>query len=75
VHGRELEKEKVKHHEAARAAGIDETVVNLDDMCEHESKWFNIVNDLVFVMEVAQDWPAPSESTPGTVGATTAWGK
>ena len=68
AYGRNLEEEKTRRREAARAAGTDEAAVDFSDLHEHEYKWFNIVNDLLFVMELAQGWPAPGESTSGAVG-------
>ena len=69
AHGRNLEKEKVRRREASTAAGMDETAaIDFSDLREHEPRWFNIVNDLIFVMELAQGWPIPGESAPGTVG-------
>ena len=64
AHGRNMEQEKARRREAARAAGAGDTTPNFDDLHEHEHRWFNIVNDLVFVMELAQGWPVPGESTP-----------
>ena len=61
--GRGREKEKVRRREAARTAGRDVTTLNFDDLCEHDSKWFNILNDLIFVMEHAQRWPVPGDGT------------
>ena len=64
AHGRHMEQEKARRRETARAAGMDETTLNFDDLHAHEYKWFNIVNDLIFVMELAQGWPLPGEGTP-----------
>ena len=58
-----MEREKVKHCEAARAAGKDNTTLDFSDLPEHELKWFNIVNDLIIVLELAQGWPIPGEGT------------
>lgn len=70
AHGRDLEKEKAGRREAAKAAGMDEAAIDFSDLQEHEHKWFNIVNDLIFVMELAQGWQIPGESTPGAVEVT-----
>jgi hypothetical protein len=59
-----MEKEKVRRREAARAAGKDEAALNSDDLSDHDPKWFNVVNDLIFVLELAQGWPVPGEGTP-----------
>lgn len=64
AHGREMEKEKVRRREAARAAGKDDTSLDFGDLHEHEYKWFNIVNDLIFILELAQGWPVPGEGVP-----------
>ena len=63
AYGRNMEQEKARHREAARAAGIDDTALNFEDLHEHEYRWFNIVNDLIFVMELAQGWPIAGEGT------------
>ncbi|KAF9642316.1 hypothetical protein BDM02DRAFT_3193503 [Thelephora ganbajun] len=70
AHGRDIEKEKVRCCEAARDAGIDKTALNFDDLLEHDRRWFNIVNNLIFVMELAQGWPVPGESTSSAAGVT-----
>ena len=72
AHGRDVEKEKAKRRKAARAAGRDEGVIDFDDLRDHECKWFNIVNDLISVMELAQAWPVPGENTSGAVGVASA---
>jgi hypothetical protein len=69
AYGRDMEREKSRRREAARAAGTSEATVDFSDLREHDTKWFNIVNDLIFVMEVAQGWPAPGERTPRAAGA------
>lgn len=69
AHGRNLEKEKDRRREAARAAGKDGNTLDFGDLHEHEYKWFNIVNDLIFVLELAQGWPVPGESTPDAAGS------
>ena len=70
AYGRDLEKEKAKRREAARAAGKGDAMLDFGDLQEHETKWFNIVNDLIFVLELAQGWPVPGEDIPGTKKAT-----
>ena len=70
VHGQEMEKEKARRREAARAAGNDDTTLDFSDLLDHEYRWFNIVNDLIFVLELAQGGPVPGESTPGAMEAT-----
>jgi hypothetical protein len=66
AYGRGLEREKVARREAARAAGEDDATLNFDDLREHDAAWFNILNDLIFVLESAQGWPAPGEGVPPT---------
>jgi len=69
AHGRNLEEEKARRREAARAAGMDKTAaINLSDLREHEPRWFNLVNDLIFVMELAQGWPVPGGDISGVEG-------
>ena len=74
AHGRTMEKEKEVRREAARAAGKDETTLNFDNLPGHDPGWSNVVNDLTFVLELAQGWPVPgkSTSTPDTATVTPA---
>ena len=72
AHGRDLVKEKDRRREAARVAGKDDTTLDFSDLLEHESRWYNIVNDLIFVLELAQGLPVPGEGAPGAVQATPA---
>ena len=67
-----MEEEKEARREAARAAGKDETTLNFDNLPNHDPGWSNIVNDLTFVLELAQGWPVPGESTstPDTTAVT-----
>ena len=71
AHGRNTEQEKTRRREAARAAGLDDTTLNFDDLREHEHRWFNIVNDLIFVLELAQGWPVPGEGIPANATVVT----
>ena len=66
AYGREMEREKTRRHEAAKAVGKAETTLDFGDLYDHDVKWFNIVNDLIFVMELAHGWPVPGEDTPHT---------
>ena len=69
AYGRDLEKEKAKRREAATAAGMDKTAtIDFSDLRDHETKWFNIVNDLIFVMELAQGWPVPGGTVSSVAG-------
>lgn len=70
AHGKDLEREKDRRREATRAAGKDDTTTNFDDLLDHEYKWFNLVNDLIIVLELAQGWPVPGEKTPDAAGGT-----
>jgi len=72
AHGQGMEKEKVERRKAARAAGMDEDAIDFGDLRDHDCKWFNIVNDLIFVMEIAQAWPVPGEDTSGATGVVSA---
>ena len=67
VHGRNMAREKAERREAARAAGKDETTLDFSDIPNHESKWFNLVNDLTFVLELATGWPVPGECASGAI--------
>ena len=53
AHGRNMEAEKDRRREGARATGKDDTTLDFSDILEHEWKWFNIVNDLITVLELA----------------------
>ena len=70
AYGRGIEREKAERREAARAAGKDETTLDFSDILEYETKWFTVVNDLIFVLGLAEALPVPGEdTTPGAVGA------
>jgi hypothetical protein len=69
AHGRDVEKEKARRCDAAKA-GMGKTALNLDNLLTHETKWLEIVNDLLFVMELAQAWPVPGEGTSGALADT-----
>ena len=64
-----MEEEKDGRRKVARDAGKDDTTLDFSNIPEHEFKWFNIVNDLIFVLELAQGWPVPGEGTPNAVEA------
>lgn len=66
AHGQIIGTEKTKRREAV---GTGEAAIGPSSLRDHDSKWFNIVNDLIFVMEIAQGWPIPGGSTPEAVGA------
>lgn len=72
AHGRNLANEKAKRLEAAKAAGMNEAATDFSDLYDHEYKWFNILNDLISVMELAQGCPVPGESVLGAEGVTPA---
>ena len=63
-YGRNLEKERVRL--AGRGARKDDTTLDSNELLIHEYKWFNIVNDLICVMELAQGWPVPGDGTSAT---------
>ena len=67
MYGRNIEKERAKWCEAAKAAGKDEDTMDFSDLHKHKYQWFNIVNDLISIMELAQGWPVPGESNPSTI--------
>lgn len=67
AHDQKMEEEKSRRREAARASGMDVTTLNFDDLHEHEHRWFNIINDLIYVMDLAQGWPVPGEGTADAV--------
>ena len=61
AYGQKMKEEKSRCREAARASGTDDTTLNFDDLHLHEHRWFNIINDLIYVMDLAQGWPVPGE--------------
>lgn len=62
-YGRYLEEAKDKRRAAARAAGKDDTTLDFDDLPVHDHRWFNILNDLIIVLERAQACPIPINGT------------
>lgn len=69
AHGRDMENKKDQRRKAARAAGKDDAALDFSDIPDHEAKWFNIVNDLIVVLELAQGWPVPVVGASGPVEA------
>ena len=61
AYGRDMEREKAECRAAAQAAGKDVTNLDFSDILDHDYSWFNIINDLIFVMERAKDLPVPSK--------------
>jgi hypothetical protein len=70
AHGRELEREKAERRETARAAGKDDTTLDFSDLSDHEITWYNTVNDVINVLELAQAWPVPGEGVLHAVEGT-----
>lgn len=68
AYGQDLARERVRHHQAAVT---EATAPTLDDLRDHDIKWFNIVSDLTDVMKLAKAWPVPGESTSEVVGTAT----
>jgi hypothetical protein len=66
AYGRDIEQEKAERRATAQAAGKDATNLDFTDILDHEYSWFNIVNDLIFVMERATDLPVPSKDQTAT---------
>jgi len=54
-----MERELAERRAAAQAAGKDDTTLDFSDLPNHDIRWFNIVNDLIFVLERAKDLPVP----------------
>ena len=68
AYGRDMEREKTRRREVARV-GMDKTPPDFNDLLDHDTKWFNIVNDLPFVMEIARAWPVPEGTSAGAAPA------
>ena len=66
AYGRDMEQEKAERSAAAQAAGKDTTNLDFSDILDHDYSWFNIVNDLIFVMERAKDLPVPIRDQTAT---------
>jgi hypothetical protein len=67
AYGRDLEIEKGRRRDVAKTG---KTTLILDDLQDHDTKWLEIVNDLLFVMELAQAWPVPGEGSSHALGVT-----
>lgn len=59
AYGRGLEKMKAERRAVAWAAGKDDATLDFDDLPDQDRSWFNILNDLITVLELAQAWPVP----------------
>lgn len=68
AYGRDIERVKTSCRQVV-GSGTDRDTLNFDDLRDHEPKWFNLVSDLIRVMEHAQACPLPNESSPGAIGA------
>lgn len=68
AYARKVEREKAERRADMRAAGKDDTHLDFSDLPDHDWAWFNIVNDLTFVLELARRAPVPSKETSGTAG-------
>jgi len=66
AYGRDMGREKAERHAAAQTAGKDTTNLDFSDIPDHDISWFNIVNDLIFVMERAKDLPVPIKDETST---------
>lgn len=65
AYARDAERVKAERRAAIQAAGKDATTTNFDELPAHDFSWFNIVNDLIFVLELAQRTPIPRRETSG----------
>lgn len=63
-----MEREKAERRAAAQAAGKEDTTLDFGDLPDHDISWFNIVNDLIFVLEHAKDLPVPIREAEETTG-------
>ncbi|KAF9784807.1 hypothetical protein BJ322DRAFT_1109516 [Thelephora terrestris] len=52
--------------ERRAAAAQDDAALDFSDLPTYDADWSNIVNDLIFVLELAQGWPVPTKGTPET---------
>lgn len=69
AYGRDLEKTKNERRAAARAAGKDDTMLCFDDLPAHNCSWFNILNDLISILDHAHSLPVPINGTSKGAGA------
>lgn len=67
AHSRNLERLKDERRAAAQAAE-DDTPLDFSDLPDHDCSWFNILNDLILVLELAQRSPVPTKAIPATSG-------
>lgn len=66
--GKNLDGVKTERRVAAQAAAKDEATLDFSDLPIHDADWLKIINDLIFVLELAQGWPVPTKGTPETPG-------
>ncbi|KAF9777754.1 hypothetical protein BJ322DRAFT_1114803 [Thelephora terrestris] len=62
--GKKLEKTKAER----QAVSKDANTSDYGTLPHHDTAWFNILNDLIFVLELAQGWPVPIKGVSGTAG-------
>ena len=54
AYARDAERAKVERREAAQASGKDNANQDIGNLPDHDYSWFNILNDLIYVLERAQ---------------------
>ena len=52
---------KVERREAAQASGEENTNLDIGNLPDHDYSWFNILNDLIYVLERAQGSPISAQ--------------
>lgn len=67
-YARNLERKKAERHAAVPGAAENDTTLVPGNPSDHDPSWFNILNDLIFVLELAQGWPVPAKDSPETTG-------
>ena len=61
-----MERARAKYREAVETSGDGNTNLGITDLPDHDYSWFNILNDLIYVLERAQGSLIPDREAPGT---------
>ena len=59
---------KAEHLAAVEAAAKDDVTPDLCNLPDHDPSWLTIINDLIFVLELAHGWPTPTKGPPEATG-------
>ena len=66
AYARNAERARAEYREAVETSGDGDTNLGITDLPDHDYSWFNILNDLIYVLERAQGSPIPDREAPGT---------